>query len=437
MIGLVPMTPRLWGERGRRRAMKLGIDPARLPPGQSPTTKFPVLTVGPNAPVPLDRWLLSVHGEADAPFVLRWDELMALEQVDVTCDIHCVTRWSKFDTRWRGVRVRTLLERARPRPGATHVMVHSHGGYTTNVPLDALLDDDVLVAHSFDDAPLDPTTAARRACSCPAATSGSRPSSSGAGAHGRRSAGLLGGQRLPQRRRPLARGAPQRRPVHRARPAALGARPVELPRAAAHRRTGLVGSALLPRLTAAGRPVRCLVRDPRRLGAERVRVQLALGDLSDPPSFRNALRGVDTVVHLAAAIRDQPGGSIEELNAVATWRMVQAAHTGRRRALRLLQRPERVGAQPDALHARQGAGRARGRRVGRPAHDLRAVDRLRARRRLPDPARAHGAAPVVPISGSGRALFQPIWAQDVADCVMAALERPEAPSATSCRAPRP
>src|SRR5919202_2712881 len=89
--------------------------------------------------------------------------------------------------------------------------------------------------------------------------------------------------------------------------------------------TGLVGRALLRRLTLARVPVRCLVRDPRRLGAERVRVQIALGDLADPPSFRNALRGVDTVVHLAAAIRDQPGGSIEELNAIATWRMVQAA----------------------------------------------------------------------------------------------------------------
>ena len=71
--------------------------------------------------------------------------------------------------------------------------------------------------------------------------------------------------------------------------------------------TGLVGSALLRRLTAAREPVRCLVRDPRRLGPERVRVQIALGDLSDPPSFRNALRGVDTVVHLAASIRDQAG----------------------------------------------------------------------------------------------------------------------------------
>src|SRR5205814_8739197 len=80
--------------------------------------------------------------------------------------------------------------------------------------------------------------------------------------------------------------------------------------------TGLVGSALLRRLTAAREPVRCLVRDPRRLGPERVRVQIALGDLSDPPSFRNALRGVDTVVHLAAAIRDQPHGSIEELNGI-------------------------------------------------------------------------------------------------------------------------
>src|SRR3954471_21887427 len=89
--------------------------------------------------------------------------------------------------------------------------------------------------------------------------------------------------------------------------------------------TGTVGSALLRRLPARGEPVRCLVRDPRRLGPERVRVQIALGDLADPPSFRNALRGVSTVVHLAASIRDQPQGSIEELNAIATWRMVEAA----------------------------------------------------------------------------------------------------------------
>jgi uncharacterized protein YbjT (DUF2867 family) len=89
--------------------------------------------------------------------------------------------------------------------------------------------------------------------------------------------------------------------------------------------TGLIGSTLLRRLTARPEPVRCLVRDPRKLGDQRVRVQIALGDLADPPSFRHAMRGVSTVIHCAASIRDQPVGSIEELNGVATWRMVQAA----------------------------------------------------------------------------------------------------------------
>src|SRR3954466_15513045 len=89
--------------------------------------------------------------------------------------------------------------------------------------------------------------------------------------------------------------------------------------------TGVAGRALLPRLVAGGPPARCRVRDPRRLGHDRVRVQIALGDLADPPSFRNAMRGVRVVVHLAGAIRDQPNGSIEELNGIATWRMVQAA----------------------------------------------------------------------------------------------------------------
>ena len=89
--------------------------------------------------------------------------------------------------------------------------------------------------------------------------------------------------------------------------------------------SGTVGTALLRRLIAAGTPMRCLVRDPKRLGPERVRVQLALGDLADPGSFRNALRGVDTVIHLGASIRDQPRGSLEELNAMATLRLVRAA----------------------------------------------------------------------------------------------------------------
>jgi uncharacterized protein YbjT (DUF2867 family) len=187
--------------------------------------------------------------------------------------------------------------------------------------------------------------------------------------------------------------------------------------------TGLIGTALLPRLLAAGRPVRCLVRDPRRLGAERVRVQIALGDLADPPSFRNALRGVDTVLHLAAAIRDQRGGSIEELNGIATWRMVEAAR--------------RAGVEHFVFLSAQGASahsRARFMRAKALAEDAVADAGVPHTIFAPSIVYAPGDVfltllermsllPVVGVSGSGRALFQPIWAQDVADCVMAALER--------------
>jgi NADH dehydrogenase len=185
--------------------------------------------------------------------------------------------------------------------------------------------------------------------------------------------------------------------------------------------TGLVGSALLRRLVDAGTPVRCLVRDPRRLGAERVRVQIALGDLADPPSFRNALRGVSTVVHLAATIRDQPRGSIEELNGIATWRLVQAA--------------ERAGVERFVFFSALSAS----------SHNRTRF--LRSKRLAEDAVRSSGLGhtifapsivyaphdrfmallerlsllPVMPVSGRGRAEFEPIWAEDVAACVMAAL----------------
>ena len=186
--------------------------------------------------------------------------------------------------------------------------------------------------------------------------------------------------------------------------------------------TGLVGSALLRRLTADGQPVRCLVRDPRRLGPDRVRVQIALGDLADPPSFRNAMRGVDTVVHLAAAIRDQPVGSIEELNGIATWRMVQAA--------------ERAGVEHFVYFSSLGAAsHDRTRFLRAKALAERAVLDSHMRHTVFSPSLiyAHGdrfmtllerialLTPVMPVSGRGRARYQPIWVQDVAGCVMAAL----------------
>jgi NADH dehydrogenase len=185
--------------------------------------------------------------------------------------------------------------------------------------------------------------------------------------------------------------------------------------------TGTIGRPLLRRLTADGATVRCLVRDPRRLGADRVRVQIALGDLGDPLSFRHALRGVDTVVHLASVIRDQPNGSIEELDGVATWRLVRAA--------------ERAGARRFVFFSTLGAStRSRARLMRAKAIAERAVAESSLEHTVFAPSMVYSASdpfmtllermsllPVMPISGNGRAGFQPIWAEDVADCVMAAL----------------
>ena len=149
------ITAGLFGDRGRKRAEKLGIDPNRLPPGQSPTEKFPVLTVGPTVQLPREQWSLSVYGAVDEPYAVRFDELTAMEQTTVETDIHCVTRWSKFDTTGVGVKASDLLERARVHADATHVLVHAHGGYSTNLPLNDLLLANVIVTHTFDGAPLE------------------------------------------------------------------------------------------------------------------------------------------------------------------------------------------------------------------------------------------------------------------------------------------
>jgi uncharacterized protein YbjT (DUF2867 family) len=177
--------------------------------------------------------------------------------------------------------------------------------------------------------------------------------------------------------------------------------------------TGRVGSALLPRLTTRGEAVRCLVRDPRRLGPARVRVQIALGDLADPASFRHALRGVRTVVHLAGAWRDQPAAGLEELNGLATWRLLRAA--------------ERAGVERFLFLSPLGAV---------PHHALR-VQRAKAlaERAVEESAMAtvtfRASAIYVPaeprlplLAGAGEALIQPICAADVAACVLAALDEP-------------
>lgn len=126
----------------------------RLPPGQRLTTGFPVLDLGIQPEIPLGDWTLTLDGEVEAPAVLNWAAFNALPQVDDVSDFHCVTTWSKYDCRWRGVAFTTLFELARPRPTARYVYFTSYDGYSTNVPLPDLLDDDVLVATQFDGAPV-------------------------------------------------------------------------------------------------------------------------------------------------------------------------------------------------------------------------------------------------------------------------------------------
>lgn len=192
--------------------------------------------------------------------------------------------------------------------------------------------------------------------------------------------------------------------------------------------TGSVGSRLLPLLLERGEEVRCLVREPRRLGARRVDVQIALGDLgemSDPYLVRQALRGVDTVVHLAASIRDQPPKRIEELNGLATVRLLRAA--------------ERSGVESfhffSALDA-QAAQRTRFFRAKWLAEQAVLSSPLRTTVFAPsivydnsDPwitlLRRFSFLPVLPVSGEGQARFQPIWARDVAQCVVNALAAAE------------
>jgi uncharacterized protein YbjT (DUF2867 family) len=200
--------------------------------------------------------------------------------------------------------------------------------------------------------------------------------------------------------------------------------------------TGQVGSALVRRLVERGTPVRCLVRDPRRLGPERVRVQIALGDLTDPPSFRNAMRGVGTVVHLAASARDQPGGSIEELNAIATWRMVDAAERAR------VRRFVYFSALGASTHHRTRLRRSKAlaeRVVGESPLDttICAPSLLYARGgRWLDAHARMGLLPAVPMAGLGRARFQPMWADDAADCVVALLDAAAPPERVELAGPQ-
>ncbi len=187
--------------------------------------------------------------------------------------------------------------------------------------------------------------------------------------------------------------------------------------------TGVVGSALLPQLLASGQEVRCLVRDPRQLGANRVRVQLSLADLVDPRGLRHAVRGAEIVIHLAATTRDQPPARLEEINALGTYRLLRAA--------------EREGARRFVFFSALGASLHQRTRYFRSkalaesfvtAAGIETTvlapsivyDRddawVRLNRRL-------ALLPLLPISGTGGARYEPLWAHDAARATIAALDQ--------------
>jgi DMSO/TMAO reductase YedYZ molybdopterin-dependent catalytic subunit len=122
----------------------------RLPPGQYLTKKWPVLSYESTPKFNSQTYRFKVWGEVEEPFELSWEELLALPRTSITSDIHCVTTWSRYGNSWEGVHIREILQRARPTAQAHYVMEHSWTGYTTNLPLEALDQDDVLLALKHD-----------------------------------------------------------------------------------------------------------------------------------------------------------------------------------------------------------------------------------------------------------------------------------------------
>jgi DMSO/TMAO reductase YedYZ molybdopterin-dependent catalytic subunit len=139
------------GFHGRRRD---DADADRIPPGQYVTPDFPVLSAGPTPHTPLEDWTFEIRGAVDKPVSWNWEQLKALPSESVTVDIHCVTKWSKLDTEWRGVSVDTLLTGVET--SAEYVLAFSDGGYTTNLPLDDLRNGKAWVAYEYDGDPLEP-----------------------------------------------------------------------------------------------------------------------------------------------------------------------------------------------------------------------------------------------------------------------------------------
>jgi DMSO/TMAO reductase YedYZ molybdopterin-dependent catalytic subunit len=143
-----------WAQKMAGQAKSAVRSTGRLPPGQRQVHNWPVLDLGVQPAVPLDQWELKIHGLVENPVTLNWKPFLALPQFKDVSDFHCVTTWSQFDMEFEGVAFFTLADLVKPKPEAAHVFFKSYDGYSTNSPLAACLDDDVLVAHSWNGKPL-------------------------------------------------------------------------------------------------------------------------------------------------------------------------------------------------------------------------------------------------------------------------------------------
>ena len=148
-------TKQAWAKAGRLLTGTTSRpEEQRLPPGQRLVKDWPILDLGVQPDIAPRRFKLDIDGAVETPVHLKLDELMALPQEESMSDMHCVTAWSRYDNRWKGISSRTLIELVRPQPDARHVIFHSHDGYTTNVLFEQFADDDVYLVHEWEGEPI-------------------------------------------------------------------------------------------------------------------------------------------------------------------------------------------------------------------------------------------------------------------------------------------
>lgn len=131
-------------------------DKPRLPPGQTLTAKWPVLSYGSTPRYDMNKWTFRVFGEVEQEFTWTFQDILALPKTELVSDVHCVTHWSRYNNKWGGVHINEVMKHIKPKAGTMVVMAHADPGYTTNVPLENLIDADVLLAYEHDGRPLEP-----------------------------------------------------------------------------------------------------------------------------------------------------------------------------------------------------------------------------------------------------------------------------------------